>query len=193
MAEVNEKVNVEKNEKVNAKEPVTKVNEDPYENFVQEDTQFIVEERNSDNAANSEKIGSTVLYDTPYFIQRIKSSKSKDGFQYYNYQIGWKKAFKGHLIDTLILLELVNNTRAAHEMLDVIYGDKNIFNFCVKRIEKITYNNGRENSTYSYSFLIRDKDESGFTLSYELLPRGKGSREEVGHFIDFLKTKGIVK
>ena len=196
-ANVNEEVKVNKitgevqkmeASKINEKESFSSMYYDyDYDPYAQSDT-----EESSDGPIYAE--GGVFL--VPNLLRRKPSGKSKDGFQYHDYYVGFTIVVDpdDRSLDSKQILRLVpvSTFQDAHKILDVIYKGTDHKQLEIEKTIRTTNVNGRRVSESYYTCRVSGKDGMGYPIAVSFNP-AQGNKVLLDVLIERYKVDKVIK
>ena len=133
----------------------------------------------------------------PNLLRRKPGGKSKDGFQYHDYYVGFTIVVdpENRSLDSKQILRLVpvSTFQDAHKILDVIYKGTDQKQLEIeKSVRTTTTINGRRISEPYYTCRVSGKDGMGYPIAVSFNP-AQGNKVLLDVLIERYKFDGIIK
>ena len=136
------------------------------------------------------------VFSAPHNVRRRKGGVSKDGFQFYDYYVGFKIVIdptdsSQDIFQTLSLIPEATFTDC-HKLLDVIYKGVDMKQLEIEKTIRTTTVNGRTYSEPVYTCRVSGKDGMGYPIHVAFKP-SKGNKVIFDVLLERYKTDGIIK
>ncbi len=136
------------------------------------------------------------VFFVPNLLRRKPGGKSKDGFQYYDYYVGFTIVVdpENRSLDSKQILRLVpvSTFQDAHKILDVIYKGTDQKQLEIEKSVRSTTINGRRISEPYYTCRVSGKDGMGYPIAVSFNP-AQGNKVLLDVLIERYKFDGIIK
>ena len=148
-------------------------------------------QRNRDAEVEYHREENDVIYETPFFVQRMAGGSSGDRI-YYNYAVGYKIKLNGKDVAQVVSFNPSEKHADIYDLLDGIYGESDVSKLYIVRTERTSTVRGVTRTTYSYSGQVKSVSEDGIEYPCTLIPNGAGNRMKFGNLITRLKGEGKI-
>ena len=136
------------------------------------------------------------VFSVPNLLRRKPGGKSKDGFQYYDYYVGFTIVVdpENRSLDSKQILRLVpvSTFQDAHKILDVIYKGTDQKQLEIEKSVRTTTINGRRISEPYYTCRVSGKDGMGYPIAVSFNP-AQGNKVLLDVLIERYKFDGVIK
>ena len=138
--------------------------------------------------------GSETIIKAPHFVRRKKAGV-KDGFQYYDYYVGFKIVVdpedRDQDIKQTLFLDPEAGHQGIHRILNLVYKGTDMVPLEVVKTKTTQTRNGRRITDTRFSFRVSGKDGSGYPVAVPM-KAASGNKVLLDVLLERYKASGVI-